>query len=338
MSHGPAGDVNPIHTSWPLDGPLELVGNTGASRVGRADPTSFVRDGRVWRAAHYPSGPAVTAVWTAGGSLYAEAWGAGAADALGAVPALVGLDDDASGFDPSGHPLLRDTAAGHLGVRLGRTGCVFDALVPTILGQKVTGIQALRSYQMLVRRVRRRAPLPHVSRRPLFLPPTPDEVLTALSGHGAATLGIDATRTAALREVANVAAHLDGLATKSPAEAQAVLTAIPGIGAWTANRVTFVSHGDPDAVWVGDYHLKNIVGYALTGAARSTDEEMLALLEPYRPHRARVLRLIELAGVRAPRYGAKATIPDHLPMITSHRPSRDAAGPYRRSRTRRHTR
>ncbi|HVV38400.1 MAG TPA: hypothetical protein VHC63_17455 [Acidimicrobiales bacterium] len=330
--------MNPIDASWALDGPLDLVGNTGASRVGRADPTGFMRDGRVWRAAHYPSGPAVVALWSRDGVLRAEAWGDGAGDALAAAPGLVGLDDDATGFDPSRHPLLRDTAAGHLGVRLGRTGHVFDALVPTILGQKVTGAQALRSYQMLVRRVRRRAPLPHVSRRPLFLPPTPDEVLTALSGHGAATLGIDASRTAALREVANIAGHLDALATKSPAEAQATLTAIPGIGAWTANRVTFVSHGDPDAVWVGDYHLKNIVGFALTGAARSTDEEMVALLEPYRPHRARVLRLLELAGVRAPRYGAKTTIPDHLPLVTSHRPSRDAAGPYRRSRTRRRTR
>jgi 3-methyladenine DNA glycosylase/8-oxoguanine DNA glycosylase len=202
----------------------------------------------------------------------------------------------------------------------------------------VTGVQGLRSYQTLVRRVRTRAPVPHVSRRPLFLPPTPEEVLTALSGHGATTLAIDVSRAAALREVALLGDRLNALATRPAIEVQAALEAIPGIGVWTSNRVTHVALGDPDAVWVGDFHLKNIVGFALTGAPRSSDDEMVALLEPYRPHRARALRLIELSGVRPPRYGARTTLPTHLPLLTDHRPSRDAAGRSRASRSRRRTR
>jgi 3-methyladenine DNA glycosylase/8-oxoguanine DNA glycosylase len=171
-----------------------------------------------------------------------------------------------------------------------------------------------------------------------LLPPTPDDVLAALSGHGATTLAIDASRAATLREVAVISHHLAAMALLPAAEARAALQAIPGIGEWTANRVTYCALGDADAVWAGDYHLKNIVGFALTGVARATDQMMLTLLEPFRPHRARVLRLIELSGVRAPRYGARMSVPDHLPLITSHRPSRDAAARSPRSRTRRRTR
>jgi hypothetical protein len=32
---------------------------------------------------------------------------------------------------------------------------------------------------------------------------------------------------------------------------------------------------------------------------------MLELLEPYRPHRGRVIRLLEAGGVRTPRYGPR---------------------------------
>jgi len=54
---------------------------------------------------------------------------------------------------------------------------------------------------------------------------------------------------------------------------------------------------------VGDYHLADSVGYLFDGTPRSTDERMLELLEPYRGHRARVIRLIMLAGIAAPRFG-----------------------------------
>ena len=39
--------------------------------------------------------------------------------------------------------------------------------------------------------------------------------------------------------------------------------------------------GDPDAVSVGDYHIPNMVAWALAGDARGTDEHMLELLAPF---------------------------------------------------------
>ena len=87
--------------------------------------------------------------------------------------------------------------------------------------------------------------------------------------------------------------------------AYARLTSIPGIGPWTAGEVAVRALGDVDAVSVGDFHLPNVVAYALAGEPRASDARMLELLEPYRGHRAIVIRLLELSGIQAPRYGPR---------------------------------
>ena len=66
-----------------------------------------------------------------------------------------------------------------------------------------------------------------------------------------------------------------------------------------------IALGDADAVPVGDYHLPHSIGLVFDGTARSTDERMLELLEPYRGHRGRVIRLIVEAGIAAPRFGPR---------------------------------
>ena len=83
------------------------------------------------------------------------------------------------------------------------------------------------------------------------------------------------------------------------------MRAFPGIGPWTAAEVGIRAFGDPDAVSVGDFHVPNMVAWALAGEPRGTDERMLELLEPYRGQRGRVIRLLELAGTKAPRYGPR---------------------------------
>jgi hypothetical protein len=62
---------------------------------------------------------------------------------------------------------------------------------------------------------------------------------------------------------------------------------------------------------VGDYHLKNTVAHALAGEARATDERMLELLAPYRGQRGRVVRLLQLDGHGAPKFGPRQRV---LPM------------------------
>jgi hypothetical protein len=54
-----------------------------------------------------------------------------------------------------------------------------------------------------------------------------------------------------------------------------------------------------------------MVGYVFTGKPRSDDAAMVALLEPYRPHRQRVVRLVEASGVKVPRYGPRMAVRDY---------------------------
>jgi 3-methyladenine DNA glycosylase/8-oxoguanine DNA glycosylase len=89
--------------------------------------------------------------------------------------------------------------------------------------------------------------------------------------------------------------------------AEAALRAFPGIGPWTVAEVATRAWGDPDAVSVGDFHIPNMVAWALAGEPRGTDERMLELLAPYAGQRGRVTRVLELGGVAAPRYGPRLT-------------------------------
>jgi len=240
----------------------------------------------------------------------AEAWGPGAARVLDGLPALLGMLDEPDGFDPSGHPVIADLARRRPGVRIGRTGAVFEALFPAILEQRVTGMEASGGFRALVRRYGEPAPGPVAAAQRLRLQPEAG-LLADLPYYAFHPYGLEQRRADALRRVAAQAASLEALtdATGTPAEvgaaAAARLSAISGVGPWTAAEVTFRALGDPDAVSVGDFHLKNLVAFALDRKPRGTDARMLELLEPWRGHRARVIRLLELSGISPPRYGPR---------------------------------
>jgi len=106
-----------------------------------------------------------------------------------------------------------------------------------------------------------------------------------------------------------VAGRLEECVELAPVAALARLRLVPGIGEWTAAEVAQRAWGDPDTVSVGDFHIHDQVVYALTGRPRGDDAEMLALLEPWRGHRQRVVRLIEVSGIAKPRFG-----PRHSPI------------------------
>jgi 3-methyladenine DNA glycosylase/8-oxoguanine DNA glycosylase len=106
---------------------------------------------------------------------------------------------------------------------------------------------------------------------------------------------VEGVRAETIIRAASVADSLERLLTLTHEEADRKLRTIPGIGVWTSAEARQRAAGDPDAVSVGDYHLKNVVGWALAGRDRSSDEEMLALLEPFKGHRHRATRLIGLS-------------------------------------------
>jgi 3-methyladenine DNA glycosylase/8-oxoguanine DNA glycosylase len=229
----------------------------------------------------------------------ATAWGAGAEWLLGRVPVLCGADDDWSGLDVAGHTLLERSLRTHPGLRLCATGLVLDSLVPAILEQKVTGREARRSWRDLLWWYGTPAPGP--TPRPMRVPPAPRRILDIPTWDWH-RLGVDLRRQRVIRAAASVADRLEDSTSSTVLDR---LRIIPGIGEWTAAETAQRAFGHPDAVSVGDYHLKNWVAYALTGQPRGTDEQMLQLLAPWTGQRQRVMRLIEVGGIGAPRFGPR---------------------------------
>jgi len=117
--------------------------------------------------------------------------------------------------------------------------------------------------------------------------------------------GIERRRFAVIQTAAARARQLEATAEMEPVDARRVLMALPGIGPWSAAEVSVAAYGDRDAVSLGDYHLPHQVAWALAGETRGSETRMLELLEPYRGHRARVIRLLTLGGIHPPRFGPR---------------------------------
>jgi 3-methyladenine DNA glycosylase/8-oxoguanine DNA glycosylase len=235
-------------------------------------------------------------------ALVVDAWGPGATWAVAKAPTLVGSLDDVASFKPQ-HDLIADLHRRFPGLRIPRSEAVFEAMVPAIVGQKVTSTQAAQGVTRILRHFGEPAPGP----AGLLLPPEP--AVLARAGYWTFhPFEIERRRADALLRAAGAAGRLEEAVGMSPEAALARLTAIPGIGPWTAAEVAQRALGDADAVSVGDYHVPNAVCWALAGEARGTDERMLELLEPYRGHRARVQALLQLGGIQAPKFGPRRAI------------------------------
>ena len=246
----------------------------------------------------HPGGPAtVRAVALADGTIQVEAWGAGAAYAIEAAPGLCGLLDDPSGFEADG--LVGELHRLNPGLRICRTGAIFEALAPYVLEQRVSGLEAYRSWRRLVRGMSERAPGPIE----LWLPPDPKRIAaepyTAFHDYE-----IEAGSANTLRRAA---ARATGLERFAP------LTRRGHARADLASGHRGLDGGDGDGGRarrrrrrpVGDYGIPGMVGHVLANERDADDARMLELLEPFTPQRGRAIRLIGLSGNyparRAPR-------------------------------------
>ena len=298
---------------WVPSWPVPVADVLEQQRRGPTDPTYKVDfQGRHWRGIRTPEGEATLMVESRprDGAIYAAAWGEGAEWVLESVPALLGADDDPSGFEPR-HQVLADVWRHHRDWRIGRTGLVMEALVPSIIEQKVTGQEAYAGFRNLVHRWGNRAPGPGHDLG-VWVQPDPETLRTIPSWEWL-KLHIDPGRSRALVLAARVSQAIERTATMSPEEADRALQSLPGIGRWTSAEVRLRALGDADAVSFGDYHVSKDIGWAVTGAAMD-DDELEEFLEPYRPHRGRVQGLVMLAGLHRPRLGPRMPPRSHLPV------------------------
>jgi 3-methyladenine DNA glycosylase/8-oxoguanine DNA glycosylase len=281
-------------------------------RRGPKDPSFQVHgDGTIWRTSLLPSGPVAARISRAApNAAHCVAWGSGADEFMELLPAMLGVDDDASDFVPR-NPTV---AAAHRRVphlRLGRTGQVLEALIPAVIEQRVPGADAFRSWRVLLTKYG--TPPPGPAPVGMRVPPSAQvwrnipswEFHRANVDPGRAQTVVScARRAASLERLASLPAAQGGEASK----AMQALTSLPGVGVWTAAETAQRAFGDADAVSVGDYHIPRMIGWTLLG--RPVDDDvMLELLEPMRPHRHRVVRLLEASGLAyEPRRGARLPV------------------------------
>ena len=177
-----------------------------------------------------------------------------------------------------------------------------------MIEQKVTGKEAFAGFRALV--LRFGAPAPGPAPAGMRVPP-PAEVWRRIPSWEWHRAGVDPKRSRTVCEATRLAGAARG-GRRHGARRRGPPAVAPSraSGAWTVAEVAQRALGDADALSVGDYHLSAFVGWALLGRPLD-DDGMVELLEPWRPHRYRVVRLLEASGVRKPRFGPRMTVQDH---------------------------
>ena len=259
------------------------------------DPTVRLAPGSFARATWTPDGPGALAVSWADGSAVLTAHGDGAAWLDARAEAVLGLHDDPAGFAPDRGP-LRELWRRHPGVRVGRTATLWHDLAWWVVQQRVTRQDADAQWRRLVTALGE--PVPGVEG--LCAPPPPARV-ARLGYADLHPLGLERRRAEALLRAAQVVHRLAERVDEPFADVEPLLRAVPGVGPWTAAGLSATTWGEPDTALVGDDGIPSLVAWLLAREPSADDARMLALLEPYRPHRYRVVQLAFLSGIRAPR-------------------------------------
>jgi 3-methyladenine DNA glycosylase/8-oxoguanine DNA glycosylase len=283
--------------------------------LGANDPTMYVDRRQMWRASHTPAGPVLLHLRVIDdNTIEATTWGDGRFWMQDHAADFVGANDDLRGFDASAHPKVQRAHHRHPGLRVARSGLIADQLVAAILGQKVTVTQANKAWHGLVRKHGHDAPGPADTvstagprRIPLRLPPTMAEI-GAMPYWAFHSLGVEQRRAETVIRSARRIDRLQEAAQMNHDDALRRLTALPGLGPWTAGLLQRRCLGDPDGIEVGDYHLPDIVTFTLAGEPRGNDARMLELLAPFAGHRGRVLELLKVGGSPKPKRGPRMTI------------------------------
>lgn len=284
--------------------PVDLMSSLRPLVASAQDPTIRLRRDALVRTTRTPDGPATVLIRQLGERTFDTcAWGEGRDWMLAQAPALVGAEDSLDGFAAGTDAVVARAHHHRPGLRMIRSGRVEDVLVATVIAQRVTSKEAARSWTRLVRAWGEPAPGPYELR----LPPSAERLVSTPTW-AFHRLGIEHARARRIALACRRLAHLQAALALPHEQALAAMTAVPGVGVWTASHLLRVAGGQPDAVEVGDDGVKHHVAWNLAGEPRATDERMLELLTPFAGHRGRVVRLLLSAGRRPPALGPKPRV------------------------------
>jgi len=160
----------------------------------------------------------------------------------------------------------------------GRPADLYGALVRTIAGQQLSVKAARAIWNRLIARFDGRTPTPEE-----ILADDPDELRLAA--------GFSHAKVRYLRSLAEHVVsgelQLDRLAELPDDEVMRALTAVKGIGEWSAHMYLMFTLHRPDVLAVGDLGIRNAVRDAYGLDALPTPAELEQLAEPWRPYRTR---------------------------------------------------
>jgi AraC family transcriptional regulator, regulatory protein of adaptative response / DNA-3-methyladenine glycosylase II len=194
------------------------------------------------------------------------------------------LDADPGRIDAllSRDPVLRSLVHTRPGLRVPGAWDPFELVVRAILGQQVSVAAARTMAGRLVARFGEPLRTPREGLTHLF--PTPAKLAEA-DAADVARIGLTSARAQTIRALSRAVAsgelRLD--ATLAREETLANLTALPGIGEWTAQYVAMRAFGEPDAFPAGDLGLRRAVA---NGDGLPSARALAGIAEAWRPWRA----------------------------------------------------
>ncbi|HZE03771.1 MAG TPA: hypothetical protein VE127_01015 [Solirubrobacteraceae bacterium] len=160
--------------------------------------------------------------------------------------------------------------------RRGRPRDHYAVLVRTITGQQVSTQAAAAIYTRLASRYGGR-------------PPTPEEVLAEDPEELRAAAGLSRAKTAYLRSLAehvlDGSLKLDALGRLPDEEVIAELTAVKGLGEWSAHMFLMFHLRREDVLPVGDLGIRRAAMVAYGLPRLPGPAELEAIAQPWRPHR-----------------------------------------------------
>ncbi len=269
--------------------PFDIELSFGAQRFGAYDPTARRDNGVFRKAFDTADGPCIMQVKTEGEDVVLEAQGARAEEAVADLASGIAQDHGHDTFAPES-PRIARLHKELRGLRLVRVPWRFDLVGAAVLQQRVTTREAMQQWQRIARRYG-----PAIPGSELRAFPSAERVAQMASWQ-LQELGLDPKRARTMVLLAREIVRRNTLALTDLARVRKLLGIVRGVGPWTTDMIMGFAFGDPDALPLGDLHLPHLVAHALANEERGTDERMVQLLEPYRGHRFRVIRLLWIGG------------------------------------------
>ncbi len=223
--------------------------------------------------------------------LVIELRGEGLSDADGEVAAaqvrwMLGTDQELAPLYAlaESDPALAGLARQFRGLHLPRTATLFEALTVAILGQQISASVARTMRTLLIERYGTRAEFDGAT---YYAFPRPEAVLSALPEE-LRELKLSRSKAEYVRVIAGAALEpgWDELYELPDDEVVRRLTALRGVGNWTAQWALVRGLARPDALPLGDLALRRGVSRLWRDGATVTDAEVKTMAERWRPWRS----------------------------------------------------